>query len=55
MLLKDSSRTKNNQELVKASIDALVEALESQLIVSGLIRASFKGTEHCIASWEFSS
>jgi len=29
MLLKDSSRTKNNQELVKASIDALVKALES--------------------------
>ncbi len=29
MLLKDSSRTKNNQELVKASIDALVEALEA--------------------------
>ena len=28
MLLKDSSRTKNNQELVKASIDALVKALE---------------------------
>jgi antirestriction protein ArdC len=29
MLLKDTSRTKNNQELVKASIDALVEALEA--------------------------
>jgi antirestriction protein ArdC len=29
MLLKDSSRTKNNQELVKASIDALVKALEA--------------------------
>jgi N-terminal domain of anti-restriction factor ArdC len=29
MLLKDTSRTKNNQELVKASIDALVKALES--------------------------
>ena len=29
MLLKDSSKTKNNQELVKASIDALVKALES--------------------------
>jgi hypothetical protein len=28
MLLKDSSKTKNNQELVKASIDALVKALE---------------------------
>jgi hypothetical protein len=28
MLLKDASRTKNNQELVKASIDALVKALE---------------------------
>src|SRR5271168_5373001 len=28
MLLKDSSRTKNNQELVRASIDALVKALE---------------------------
>jgi hypothetical protein len=28
MLLKDTSRTKNNQELVKASIDALVKALE---------------------------
>ena len=29
MLLKDTSRTKNNQELVKASIDALVKALEA--------------------------
>ena len=29
MLLKDASKTKNNQELVKASIDALVKALES--------------------------
>jgi len=29
MLLKDASRTKNHQELVKASIDALVKALES--------------------------
>jgi len=29
MLLKDTSRTKNNQELVKASIDALVQALEA--------------------------
>src|SRR5437773_1108884 len=29
MLLKDTSRNKNNQELVKASIDALVEALEA--------------------------
>src|SRR5437867_1429032 len=29
MLLKDSSKTKNNQELVKASIDALVKALEA--------------------------
>jgi antirestriction protein ArdC len=29
MLLKDTSKTKNNQELVKASIDALVKALES--------------------------
>jgi antirestriction protein ArdC len=29
MLLKDSSKNKNNQELVKASIDALVEALEA--------------------------
>jgi hypothetical protein len=29
MLLKDSSRTKNNQELVKASIDTLVKALEA--------------------------
>jgi antirestriction protein ArdC len=29
MLLKDSSRTKNNQELVNASIDALVKALEA--------------------------
>ena len=29
MLLKDTSRTKNNQELVKASIDALVIALEA--------------------------
>lgn len=29
MLLKDSSRTKNNQELVKASIDALIKALEA--------------------------
>ncbi len=28
MLLKDSSKNKNNQELVKASIDALVKALE---------------------------
>src|SRR5882724_3405676 len=28
MLLKDSSKTKNNQELVKASIDVLVKALE---------------------------
>jgi hypothetical protein len=28
MLLKDTSRNKNNQELVKASIDTLVEALE---------------------------
>jgi hypothetical protein len=34
MLLKDSSRTKNNQELVKASIDALVKALE------GLVRCA---------------
>jgi antirestriction protein ArdC len=29
MLLKDTNKTKNNQELVKASIDALVEALEA--------------------------
>ena len=29
MLLKDTSRSKNNQELVKASIDALVKALEA--------------------------
>ena len=29
MLLKDTSKTKNNQELVKASIDALVKALEA--------------------------
>ena len=29
MLLKDTSRTKNNQELVKASIDTLVKALEA--------------------------
>jgi hypothetical protein len=29
MLLKEASRTKNNQELVKASIDALVTALEA--------------------------
>ena len=29
MLLKDTSRNKNNQELVKASIDALVKALEA--------------------------
>jgi hypothetical protein len=29
MLLKDSSRTKNTQELVTASIDALVKALEA--------------------------
>ena len=29
MLLKDTGRTKNNQELVKASIDALVKALEA--------------------------
>ena len=29
MLLKDTSKTKSNQELVKASIDALVKALES--------------------------
>src|SRR6266849_5570367 len=29
MLLKETSKTKNNQELVKASIDALVEALET--------------------------
>jgi antirestriction protein ArdC len=29
MLLKDSSRTRNNQELVNASIDALVKALEA--------------------------
>jgi antirestriction protein ArdC len=29
MLLKESSKTKNNQELVKASIDALVKALEA--------------------------
>src|SRR5947209_9313086 len=28
MLVKDTSKTKNNQELVKASIDALVKALE---------------------------
>ena len=28
MLLKEASKTKNNQELVKASIDALVKALE---------------------------
>jgi antirestriction protein ArdC len=28
MLLKDTNKTKNNQELVKASIDALVKALE---------------------------
>src|SRR6266849_1434968 len=28
MLLKETSKTKNNQELVKASIDALVKALE---------------------------
>jgi len=29
MLLKDANKTKNNQELVKASIDALVQALEA--------------------------
>src|SRR6266852_5124992 len=29
MLLKETSKTKNNQELVKASIDALVKALEA--------------------------
>jgi hypothetical protein len=29
MLLKEASKTKNNQELVKASIDALVTALEA--------------------------
>ena len=29
MLLKDTSKTKNNQELVKGSIDALVKALEA--------------------------
>jgi antirestriction protein ArdC len=29
MLLKDTSKTKNNQELVKASIDALVKSLEA--------------------------
>jgi|SRR5882724_7694951 len=28
MLLKEASKTKNNQELVKASIDVLVKALE---------------------------
>src|SRR5947209_14843625 len=29
MLVKDTSKTKNNQELVKASIDALVKSLEA--------------------------
>jgi hypothetical protein len=29
MLFKEASRTKNNQELVKASIDALIKALEA--------------------------
>ncbi len=29
MLLKDTNKTKNNQELVKASIDALVKSLEA--------------------------
>jgi hypothetical protein len=29
MLLKDACKTRNNQELVKASIDALLKALES--------------------------
>jgi len=29
MLLKDTSTARNNQELVKASIDALVKALEA--------------------------
>lgn len=28
MLLREATRNKNNQELVKASIDALIEALE---------------------------
>ena len=29
MLLREATRNKNNQELVKASIDALIEALEA--------------------------
>jgi hypothetical protein len=29
MLVRDASKTRNNQELVKASIDALVKALEA--------------------------